>query len=84
MDSCPLLVLSGNEASKYIGAPTRVLGVQGYASCEMVADVTKYAVRVQTKESAIYQLNAALKMALRPRMGPAWVDFCKDIQNELV
>ncbi len=84
MDSVPVLVLSGNEASKYICAPTRVLGVQGYASCEMVADVTKYAVRVQTPQSAVYQLNAALKMALAPRQGPVWVDCPKNLQSESV
>lgn len=82
MDSIPLLVLSGNEASKYMYAPTRVWGVQGYASMEMVRNCTKGAYRLV--EHPIMNLDYALKKTLSPRMGPVWVDIPKDVQSASV
>ena len=80
MDSIPVLVLSGNEASKYMGKTTRVWGVQGYGSSELVREVTKDSCRA-TPESTIPYLEHLYKLALRPRMGPVWLDICKDVQG---
>jgi acetolactate synthase-1/2/3 large subunit len=41
MDHVPLLVISGNEPSKYMNKPERVWGVQGYDSSGVVAKLTK-------------------------------------------
>jgi acetolactate synthase-1/2/3 large subunit len=81
MDSIPLLVISGNEPSKYMRAKTRVWGVQGYGSSELVSDITKDSVRVMSPEDSIPLLEHATKLALTPRMGPVWVDIPKDIQG---
>lgn len=80
MDSTPLIVLSGNEASKYMYAPTRVWGVQGYDSSGAVRGLCKSSWRA---DRHLY-LDAALDDALKPRMGPVWVDIPKDVQNEPV
>ena len=83
MDSIPVIVLSGNEASKYMQAPTRVWGVQGYGSSEVVETVTKCAVRPPADEvvSALWMLY---DIALKPRQGPVYVDICKDVQNAIM
>lgn len=84
MDSVPLLVISGNEASKYMGADTRVWGVQGYDSTGVVRKVTKLAYRVVNARQAVSWLETALDLALLPRQGPVWVDLPKDVQNATV
>lgn len=81
MDSTPVLVISGNEASKYVGAHTRVWGVQGYDSVGMVAKHTKWAARAQAGTPITAQLEIALSNAMTPRQGPVWLDVPKDLQN---
>lgn len=80
MDSTPVLVISGNEASKHMYAQTRVWGVQGYASCEMVESVTKRAYRAESMPD----LDAAVALAMKPRQGPVWIDIPKDVQHAMV
>jgi len=82
MDSTPLLVISGNEPSKYLGARTRVLGVQGYDSTAVAYGITKSAVRLT--EKPLRALEIAYWAALKPRMGPVWVDIPRDIQVQNV
>lgn len=85
MDSTPVLIISGNEARKYLGATTRVLGVQGYGSCEMVFDeIVKSADRINRPDFAIPILDMFLKDAITPRMGPVWCDIPKDVQSASV
>lgn len=80
MDSIPVIVLSGNEASKYMGAPTRTWGVQGYASSELVDRVTKMAMRW----NGLDNLDILLALSIKPRQGPVWVDIPKDVQSAVV
>lgn len=82
MDSVPLLVISGNEASHYMSQPQRVWGVQGYASCEVSYRFVKYGARMM--EPDIDMLDHAVQMALSGRPGPVWIDIPKDIQNAMV
>ena len=84
MDSTPLIVISGNEAEKYMDKPTRVWGVQGYDSVAMVASVTKFNGRAVSSYPVTQQLDFALKEALEPRQGPVWVDIPKSVQNATV
>ena len=81
MDSTPVIVISGNEASKYIGADTRVWGVQGYGSYEMVKDCTKGAYRFK---EGMQNFDYAMAKALKPRQGPVWIDIPKDVQSAAV
>jgi len=83
MDSIPLLVLSGNEASKYMAAPTRVWGVQGYGSAELVQRCTKWMARHTSGEVRMI-LEAGYGHATTSREGPVWIDFPKDTQSAMV
>ena len=84
MDSVPLLVISGNEDSRYMGAPTRVWGIQGYGSCELVRNCTKWSGRLAAfTESERSLMDICLDTALTPRKGPVWIDCPRDIQNEV-
>jgi acetolactate synthase-1/2/3 large subunit len=80
MDSTPVIVISGNEAWKYMCAPTRVWGVQGFGSSEMVKSCTKYSARMDGALD-LGNLDFVHKMALEPRQGPVWLDIPKDAQN---
>lgn len=91
MDSTPVLVISGNEASGHLWMPERVKGVQGYRSADAVRQFTKYAYQVKYPVDADCPwletkaaLDIALRFALEPRQGPAWVDIPKNIQAENV
>lgn len=86
MDSIPLLVISGNENSKFTRDenPLRIWGVQGYDSSGMMKKVTKYAVRVLEPESVVYELEKAYAIASSGRPGPCWVDVPMNVQSSLV
>lgn len=81
MDHVPLVVISGNEASKYMGKGTRIWGVQGYNSSGVAVRFTKYANRVMKPELARPSLDAALQAVSAMPQGAAWLDIPKDIQN---
>jgi len=83
MDSMPVLVISGNEASKYMGKPTRVWGVQGYDSIAVAEPFCKTVAR-PVAENVIVCLDYCLSQALKPRQGPVWFDCCKDTQSASV
>ncbi|WP_436268788.1 thiamine pyrophosphate-binding protein [Pseudoduganella sp. LjRoot289] len=82
-DSIPCLVIAGNENSKFTFPenPLRMWGVQGYDSCQMVRQVTKYAERVTKAEQTLSMLDEAVHVALDGRPGPAWVEIPMDIQS---
>lgn len=82
MDSIPLLVVSGNEPSKYFRENCRVVGVQGYHS-HMIPWV-KYGERVTDAEDLPHVLDHAMRIAVQGRPGPVWVDVCRDIQTKEV
>lgn len=77
MDWTPLIVLSGNEAEKYMYAKTRVWGVQGFDSCEMVKSVTKLTYRA----TSMPDLDGAVETSMRAPAGPVWIDLPKSVQN---
>jgi len=78
MDSVPLLIISGNEASIYHADGGRGFGFQGYKSWHVAQSFTKRAKPLRIKD-----LASDLKLALAPRQGPVWLDFPKDEQNAL-
>lgn len=78
MDSIPLLVVSGNEPSKYFREGCRVVGVQGYHS--HLLPWLKYGERVMDAEDVVHTIKFAMEKALEARPGPAWVDVPRDIQ----
>jgi thiamine pyrophosphate-dependent acetolactate synthase large subunit-like protein len=68
-------------------APTRVWGVQGYASSELVERVTKESKRITLNDLQVpvtKHLSHLLKVALAARQGPVWLDLPKDVQNAVV
>lgn len=83
MDSIPLLVISGNEASKYLDAETRVLGVQGYRSSELAYPIVKYAEHM-SDGGDFDLLEYAYERATAHRQGPVWLDVPKSTQVEHV
>lgn len=86
MDSTPVLIISGNEPSKYLDKDTRVLGIQGYDSSKFALPIVKIAYRMEIggSISPINDLEKAYIAALHPRMGPAWVDCPRTVQTESV
>lgn len=80
MDSIPLLIVSGNEPSKYFRENCRVVGVQGYVS-HMIPWV-KYGERVTDAGSLQSVLERAMEIAVEGRPGPVWVDVPRDIQGK--
>lgn len=83
MDSIPVLVISGNEGSKYMYQPTRVWGVQGYDSSGMSDGCVKARSR-PSAVSALGSIEGCLDLALKPRQGPVWIDLPKDVQSAVV
>lgn len=81
-DSIPLLVLSGNEPSRYLAEPQRVKGYQGFSASAAVITMAKdsWSANAATSMLTIRRLNESLRIALAPRQGPIWADIPKDIQ----
>ncbi len=82
MDSMPVLVISGNENSRFAVAdnPLRIWGVQGYDSIKMVGDVTKWTDRVMQPEAVMDVISRAYSIASASRQGPVWIDIPMNIQ----
>ncbi len=79
MDSTPVLILSGNEPSKFMGGSTRVLGAQGFDVAKMMKDHVKYMSKPRSWGAMEFALEVGYKMAVTPRKGPAWIDISRDI-----
>lgn len=86
MDSMPVLVISGNENSRYTTAdnPLRIWGVQGYDSTEMAEKVTKWTERIMQPESVLDVISRAYSIAGTSRQGPVWIDIPMNIQAAMV
>jgi acetolactate synthase-1/2/3 large subunit len=86
MDSMPVLLISGNENSRFTTAenPLRIWGVQGYDSTKMVEGVTKWTARLMQPESVLEVISRGYTIASAPRQGPVWIDVPMNIQAALV
>lgn len=82
MDSMPVLVISGNENSRFttVDNPLRIWGVQGYDCTKMVGDVTKWTDRVMQPEAVMDVISRAYSIASASRQGPVWIDIPMNIQ----
>ena len=81
MDSVPLIVISGNDATNYLSQDLRVKGTQAYRSHEVVQTFTKWSNRAHKEVPIRAQLEMALRVALDGRQGPVWLDVPKDVQT---
>jgi acetolactate synthase I/II/III large subunit len=82
-DSIPCLILSGQEATKYIQSHSnlRMLGTQGFKAADMVTDIVKYSDTIMDKNQIQYYLEKAYYKSLNGRPGPSWLDIPFDIQS---
>ena len=83
MDSTPVIFLSGQVKRADFASlrHVRQFGAQENDIVAMARPVTKYAVRVSSPETALFELQKALYMALNGRRGPVWVDVPLDVQS---
>lgn len=80
MDGVPLLVISGNELSRFFAPPrTRTIGFQGFDPCDVVHSITKKCVSVDNALGARMALDSLYTAALAPRQGPCWLDIPQDV-----
>jgi acetolactate synthase I/II/III large subunit len=86
MDSMPVLVISGNENSRFTtdDNPLRIWGVQGYDSTQMVENVTKWTNRIMAPEKVLNVISHGYAIASASRQGPVWIDIPMNIQAALV
>jgi acetolactate synthase I/II/III large subunit len=86
MDSVPMLVISGNENSKYThkSNPLRVYGVQGFEILDTVQGMVKYSARISNPAAVLYELEKAYYVANSGRKGPCWLDIPMNIQSSFV
>jgi acetolactate synthase-1/2/3 large subunit len=84
-DSIPALHITGQvnqrESSAFHGANVRQSGFQETKIVEMVAPITKYAVKVNSAEELRRELAIAYEIARSGRMGPVLVDVPMDVQQ---
>ena len=81
MDGIPLLVISGNEMSKFFkrGPNDRSMGFQGFNPVDVAHSFTKQVVSVDNPLAAIHSLDSLYNCALENRQGPCWLDIPQDI-----
>lgn len=84
MDSVPVLIISGNEPSRYLNREGRVIGVQGFHTSRAAKQATKEAIHVTSPEGAMAWLRWAADDAMKGRPGPVWVDIPRDYFNAVV
>ena len=80
MDGIPLLVISGNELTRFMNAPrTRTIGFQGFNPCDLVRHVTKGCMSVDNALAVRFGLEHLYKIALAHRQGACWLDIPQDV-----
>jgi acetolactate synthase-1/2/3 large subunit len=86
MDSMPVMVISGNENSKYTleANSLRIWGVQGYDSTYMVSKITKLSERLTNPPDVLNLISKAYRISSRSRPGPVWIDIPMNIQSSLI
>jgi len=84
VDSCPVLVISGQVERRHYVAGTRAFGVQGFDIVEIARGMTKYASRVTVPERIRYHLERAAHLATSGRPGPVWLDIPTDVQRAVI
>jgi len=86
MDSMPVVVISGNENSRFTSPENRlrIWGVQGYDSPYMVGKVTKWSERLMVPEKILNVISKAYSIASEPRTGPVWIDIPMNVQGAWV
>ncbi len=88
-ESAPVLFLSGNtkitNMASYINKQKNInlrrYGLQEHDIVTTVANMTKYAVLIQSVDDVAYELDKAIDLALSGRMGPVWIDIPGNIQS---
>jgi acetolactate synthase-1/2/3 large subunit len=85
MDSAPLLIISGNEPTKYLcGRRTRIAGVQGFWTQDAVKHFVKSTKTGDASRVRLGILERCWHEASEVRPGPVWIDFARDQFNALV
>lgn len=84
MDNVPVIIISGNEPSRYMDSELRVIGVQGYHTTRVAQHVTKSAWKSTSPSQALSGLRYAFEDAPRGRPGPYWIDIPRDYFNAMV
>jgi len=86
MDSMPVMVISGNENSKYTleDNSLRIWGVQGYDSTYMVSKITKLSERLTNPSDVLNLISKAYRISSSSRPGPVWIDIPMNIQSSLI
>jgi len=80
MDSIPLLVISGNEMSKWFkNQHPRSIGFQGFNPVEAVTWCTKVVVSTDDPMGTMLSLDGLYRLAMQPRQGAVWLDIPQDI-----
>lgn len=80
MDGIPLLVISGNELTRWFATPkTRTIGFQGFNPVEVVHSFTKGCIHVADHRYAKAALTDMYEMALMHRQGACWLDVPQDV-----
>jgi acetolactate synthase I/II/III large subunit len=84
VDSQPLMVLSGQVESHFLGGTGRSIGVQGVGIVAAAHPFAKYAEVVTSAADVLFHLEKATWLALSGRPGPVWLDIPADIQAQEV
>lgn len=83
MDSIPVLVIAGNEPSRYTTEDNklRIWGIQGFDSVEVMSPVSKFSTRITNSLNVAETLNSAVDIAKTGKQGVSWVEVPLDLQS---
>jgi acetolactate synthase-1/2/3 large subunit len=83
MDSIPVLVIAGNEPSRYTTEENhlRIWGIQGFDSVRVMSPVSKLAIRITNSSTVSDILNSAISTSLAGKQGVSWVEVPLDLQS---
>jgi acetolactate synthase-1/2/3 large subunit len=83
MDSIPVLVIAGNEPSRYTTEDNnlRIWGIQGFDSVQVMSPVSKLAIRITNSSTVAETLHSAIITSLAGKQGVSWVEVPLDLQS---
>ena len=86
VDSCPIIILSGQVERKHTSAKNKKINLRTYGTAEFniiknVKQMTKYAVTINNPYSCLYEIQKAIHICKVGRPGPVWIEIPLDVQS---
>lgn len=81
-EGVPVLFISGQTPTDFLGDGTRLMGVQGISLLRLPDTITKFHNTLYESSDIDFVMNLMIEAVLKPRQGSVWLEVPLDIQGK--